>query len=82
MAGIWGTLAVPLSNGEASFSAQIIGIVAIGAFVSAASAAVWLVLANVMGLRPTPEEEMAGLDQTEIGIEAYPEFGLGSQATA
>jgi Amt family ammonium transporter len=37
------------------------------------------VLKIVVGLRPTVEQEMAGLDQTEIGIEAYPEFGRGSQ---
>ncbi|NNF77658.1 MAG: ammonium transporter, partial [Rhizobiales bacterium] len=79
LAGIWGTLAVPLTNSDATFVAQITGIVAVGVFVSAASAAVWLVLKATMGLRPTEEEEMAGLDQAEIGIEAYPEFGRGSQ---
>ncbi len=78
-AGIWGTMAVPLTNSDASFAVQATGVVAIGLFVFLASAVVWLVLAAILGLRPSAEEEMAGLDQTEIGIEAYPEFGRGSQ---
>ncbi|MBX2806027.1 MAG: ammonium transporter [Hyphomicrobiales bacterium] len=78
-AGIWGTMAVPLTNSGASFAVQGIGVVAIGIFVFLASTVVWLILAAVLGLRPSAEEEMAGLDQTEIGIEAYPEFGRGSQ---
>jgi Amt family ammonium transporter len=78
-AGIWGTMAVPLTNPATSFAVQATGVIAIGLFVTLASAFVWLLLAAVLGLRPTPEEEMAGLDQTEIGIEAYPEFGRGSQ---
>ncbi len=79
LAGIWGTLAVPLTNSDATFGAQITGIVAVGIFVSVSSAIVWMVLKTTMGLRPTEEEEMTGLDQAEIGIEAYPEFGRGSQ---
>ena len=79
IAGIWGTLAVPLTNGEVGFGAQLTGIIAIGVFVCAFSSAVWLALAHTIGLRPTLEEEMSGLDQVEIGIEAYPEFGKGSQ---
>ena len=78
-AGIWGTLAVPLTNGDASFVAQVIGIVSVGAFVSACSAVVWLALKATIGLRPTPEDEMRGLDLAEIGVEAYPEFGRGGQ---
>ncbi len=79
LAGIWGTLAVPLTNSDATFLAQIIGIVSIGAFVIVASLIVWGILAITIGLRPTPEEEANGLDQSEIGLEAYPEFGAGSQ---
>jgi ammonium transporter, Amt family len=79
LAGIWGTMAVPITNSGTSFGVQFIGVAAIGVFVTLASTVVWLVLAAVLGLRPTPEEEMAGLDQAEIGIEAYPEFGRGSQ---
>ena len=79
LAGIWGTLAVPLTNTDATFLAQIIGIASIGAFVIVASLIVWGILAVTIGLRPTPEEEASGLDQSEIGLEAYPEFGAGSQ---
>ena len=79
LAGIWGTLAVPLSNDGASFGAQIVGIVAVGIFAFAASLAVWFVIKAVMGVRAGEEEEMDGLDTTECGIEAYPEFGTGSQ---
>ncbi len=79
VAGIWGTMAVPLTNSGASFAVQAIGIISIGIFVLVVSTVVWLILAAVIGLRPTAEEEIAGLDQVEIGIEAYPEFGRGSQ---
>jgi len=78
-AGIWGTMAVPLTNPAASFGVQGLGVIAVGIFVLVASSVVWLVLSAIIGLRPSQEEEMAGLDQTEIGIEAYPEFGRGSQ---
>lgn len=78
-AGIWGTLAVPLTNGDASFSAQIIGILAIGLFVSVASAVFWLLIKATIGLRVSEEEEDMGLDKAELGMEAYPEFGRGSQ---
>ena len=43
------------------------------------SAIVWLVLKTVMGLRPSEEDEVMGLDRAECGLEAYPEFGRGSQ---
>ena len=79
-AGIWGTIAVVFSNGDAEIGTQIIGIVAIGAFVVVTSGAFWLILKAVMGLRPTEEEEELGLDQAELGMEAYPEFGRGSQS--
>lgn len=72
--GIWGTLAVPLTNAEASFSAQILGIVAVGVFVSASSTGLWLLLKNTIGIRASEEEELLGLDRTELGLEAYPEF--------
>ncbi|WP_028466167.1 ammonium transporter [Nisaea denitrificans] len=76
--GIWGTIAVVLSNGDASFTTQIIGIVAIGAFVLITSAVVWGVLKLTIGLRASEEEEFLGLDRAECGLEAYPEFGGGS----
>ncbi|MXU64870.1 ammonium transporter [Oceanomicrobium pacificus] len=74
IAGIWGTLAVPLTNGDASFGAQITGIVAIGAFVFVVSLVVWAILKAVTGIRVDEEAEINGLDMTELGIEAYPDF--------
>ena len=53
---------------------QLYGVVAIGFFVSVVSAVVWLVLKATVGLRPSDEEEMIGLDVSELGMEAYPEF--------
>ncbi|WP_026986717.1 ammonium transporter [Fodinicurvata fenggangensis] len=77
-AGIWGTLAVGIFGGG-DLVVQFIGIVAIGAFMVVTSAIVWLVLKAIMGLRLSEEEEMSGLDQTELGLEAYPEFAQGSK---
>ena len=74
LAGIWGTLIVPLSNGDASWGVQLLGIAAIGAFTFVLSAIVWLVLKSTMGIRASEEEEMNGMDRAEIGVEAYPEF--------
>ncbi len=72
--GIWGTLAVPLTKTDASFMTQMIGVVSIGAFVIVASSLVWLVLKYTVGIRCSEEEEYRGLDITEIGMEAYPDF--------
>ncbi|WP_321396386.1 hypothetical protein [Emcibacter sp.] len=77
--GIWGTLAVPITNDAVPFMAQLTGVVAIGAFVSIASAVVWLVLKYTMGIRMSEEDEDRGSDLAELGLEAYPEFGHGSQ---
>jgi Amt family ammonium transporter len=79
LAGIWGTLIVPLSNGDASYGTQIIGIVSYGVFAFVASGIVWFILKSTMGIRVSDEEEALGLDKVEIGVEAYPEFGTGSQ---
>ena len=78
--GIWGTLAVPLTNSGTNFGAQILGIASIGVFVFAASLVVWFVLKMTMGIRISDEEEAMGLDKAELGMEAYPEFGRGSQS--
>ncbi len=78
-AGIWGTIAVVFTNGDASLSVQLISIVTVGVFVFAVSSAVWLILKATMGIRVSPEDEVNGLDMTELGMEAYPEFGKGSQ---
>ena len=77
--GVWGTLAVPITNPDASFGAQLLGIVAIGAFVAAASLAVWFALKAAMGIRLDSDAEDRGPDRSELGLEAWPEFGKGSQ---
>ncbi len=74
-AGVWGTLAVCIAGGGSLF-AQIVGIVAIGAFVFAASYAVWLVIDKTIGLRVSAAAEDLGQDSAELGLEAYPEFVL------
>ncbi len=78
LSGIWGTLAVPLTNSGATFMAQLIGVVAVAVFVSACSVVVWFALKMTVGLRPSEEDEFEGLDKAEVGMEAYPEFGTGS----
>ncbi len=78
--GIWGTLAVgiPVLNGSGDFLVQLIGVVAIGLFVTIASAVVWLTMKYTIGLRPSKEDEITGLDVSEVGMEAYPEFNRSS----
>ncbi|HSH42554.1 MAG TPA: ammonium transporter [Arenicellales bacterium] len=73
-AGLWGLLAVPLTNGDAGFDAQIAGAAAIFAWTFVASAVVWLILRAVVGIRVSEEEEFTGVDVSECGLEAYPEF--------
>jgi Amt family ammonium transporter len=72
--GLWGLLAVPLTNSGVSFSGQLIGAATIFVWVFGTSLALWLVLKAVMGIRVTEEEEDIGLDLTECGEQAYPEF--------
>ena len=73
--GIWGTLATAIAAG-AQLHIQLLGIVAVGAFVFIASLIVWKVLDLVMGLRVSKTVEQLGQDSGELGIEAYPEFVL------
>jgi len=73
--GIWGTLATAIAAG-AQLHIQLLGVVAIGAFVFIASFIVWKVLDLVMGLRVSKTVEQLGQDSGELGIEAYPEFVL------
>ena len=79
IAGIWGLLAVPLSNAEATVSSQLIGMGVIFGFVFTASLATWAVIKGLSGLRVTQEEEYRGVDVSECGLEAYPEFTSGAQ---
>lgn len=72
--GIWGTIAVVLSNPDASLMTQLTGIVVIGVFTIIASTVVWLILRATMGIRVDEEDEVNGLDMSELGMEAYPEF--------
>jgi Amt family ammonium transporter len=72
--GIWGTLIVPLTNSDATYSVQAIGVVAVGIFTMVASGIIWSILKAVMGIRVDEDGEMLGLDKEELGIEAYPEF--------
>ncbi len=70
-AGIWGTLAVPLTNSDASFSAQLIGVISINAFVFVVSYIVWAIMKNTMGIRLSKEAELKGTDVSETGVIAY-----------
>ena len=74
LAGIWGTMIVPLSNSDATYGVQALGVVSIGIFTFIASSIVWIAMKYTIGLRPTEEDEMKGMDITEVGVEAYPEF--------
>ena len=78
VAGIWGLFAVLLSNSDATMGAQILGIVSIFAFTFVASLVVWMILKMIMGIRVTEEEEISGVDVSEMGMEAYPEFTMRS----
>ena len=78
VAGIWGTLAVGIF-GSGNFLTQLWGVLLIGLFVSIASAVIWFILKATIGIRISEEQEMEGLDKSELGMEAYPEFGKGSQ---
>ncbi|AHD01848.1 ammonium transporter [Leisingera methylohalidivorans] len=72
--GIWGTVAVVLSNPDATLLKQLTGIAVVGIFTIAASAAVWMILRATTGIRVEEEDEVNGLDMAELGMEAYPEF--------
>ena len=72
--GLWGLLAVPLTNSDVTFSGQLIGAVTIFVWVFIASGLVWYALKSIIGIRVSAEEEDDGVDLTECGLEAYPEF--------
>lgn len=75
--GIWGTIAVVLTNPDASLATQLYSIVVVGLFTVIASGIVWFILKVAMGIRVTEEDEITGLDMAEMGMEAYPEFSKG-----
>ena len=74
IAGIWGTLAVVLTNSDATIGAQVTGIVVVGLFTFIVSYIGWTILNLVTGIRVSEEEEMVGLDNSELGMDSYPEF--------
>jgi Amt family ammonium transporter len=76
--GFLGLMLVPITNDASTFSGQLIGAVTIFVWVFGASSVVWLILKATMGIRVTEEEEYEGVDISECGIEAYPEFTSGT----
>ncbi|MGZ9808862.1 ammonium transporter [Pseudoroseicyclus sp. H15] len=75
--GIWGTLAVVLTNSDATLGGQLISIIIVGVFMFVVSLVIWFILKMIMGIRASEEDEIAGLDISELGMEAYPEFSKG-----
>ena len=69
--GIWGTLAVPLTNTDTSFSSQLIGVLSINVFVFVVSYIVWTIMKKTMGIRLSKQGEKLGTDVTETGVIAY-----------
>ncbi|MGB1201398.1 MAG: ammonium transporter, partial [Cognaticolwellia aestuarii] len=72
--GFLGLLLVPFTNDNSTFSGQIIGAATIFVWVFITSFIVWLVLKHTMGIRVSEEEEYEGVDKSDCGLEAYPEF--------
>ena len=70
-AGIWGTLAVPITNSAANFGTQLLGVIAINGTVFVISLIVWAIMKNTMGIRLSKEAETKGTDVTETGVIAY-----------
>ena len=76
-AGIWGTIAVVFYTPETSIVTQLTAIAAYGVFTFVASLILWTILKGTMGIRVSEEAEINGLDMSELGMEAYPEFSKG-----
>lgn len=72
--GLLGLMLVPFTNPDVTWVGQIVGALTIFGWVFGASFLVWFVLKLVLGIRVTEEEEFLGVDVTECGVEAYPEF--------
>lgn len=72
--GLWGLLAVPLTNDGTSFGGQLMGAATIFIWVFVTSLITWFIIKMIMGIRVTEEEEYEGVDYSECGVEAYPEF--------
>ncbi|HUD97816.1 MAG TPA: ammonium transporter [Woeseiaceae bacterium] len=72
--GMWGLLAVPIYNADATFGAQLLGLFSILAWVFGMSFIVWFLIRLAMGIRVDEQQEYEGVDLSECGLEAYPEF--------
>jgi len=72
--GMWGLLAVCLTNDAATIGGQLLGLVSIFGWVFATSFIFWLLIKKTVGIRVSAEEEYEGVDISECGLEAYPEF--------
>ena len=72
--GIWGIIAVCISNSDANILVQLLGVVSIFAWVFITSLIVWMILKKTVGIRVSEQEEDEGVDIAECGLEAYPEF--------
>ena len=70
-AGIWGTLAVPITNSGAKFGTQLLGVVSINLFIFIISFIVWKIMKNTMGIRLSKKAELKGTDISETGVIAY-----------
>ena len=70
-AGIWGTLAVPITNSGAKFGTQLLGVIAINGTVFVISLIIWAIMKNTVGIRLSKEGEIKGTDVTETGVIAY-----------
>ena len=70
-AGIWGTLIVPATNPDASFTAQLIGVLAVNIFIFIVAYIVWSIMKATVGLRLSKEAETKGTDVSETGVIAY-----------
>jgi Amt family ammonium transporter len=75
--GVFGLLIVPITNAGASFSGQLIGAATIFVWVFSTSFVVWFALKKAIGIRVSAEEEYEGVDISDCGMEAYPEFTRG-----
>ena len=70
-AGIWGTLAVPITNPDATFGAQLLGIISINVFVFVVAYIVWAIMKSTIGIRLSKEGELKGTDVVETGVIGY-----------
>jgi len=70
-AGIWGTLAVPITNSSANFVTQLLGVISINVFVFILAFVIWSIMKNTVGIRLSKEAELKGTDVSETGVIAY-----------